>query len=220
MVAGLDELRGELTDGMSRRSLMLLAASLFAGACTATDHPVATRPPDGDAAVPAGHVVDSILPIQEHLRRFRTGAAPVDSLRHGTGSQRELLETFLAATAARDSVVLRGLLVSREEYAWLYYPAHLYSRPPYELDPGSFWTLIQGNGGKGFTRLLREYGGRRLGYVTHGCKPSDAVQAPVREWNQCDVGLTVDGRQVVKRLFGSIAAIGGRYKFVSYANDL
>lgn len=201
------------------RFVPLLAATLVA--CTAPDR-AATATAVRDTAVIAqpGRIVDSILPIEEHLRRFRTGLAAVDSLQHGAASERALVEAFLAATVARDSVALGNLLLSRGEYAWLYYPAHSYSRPPYELDPGSFWTLIQGNGAKGFARLLREYGGRRLGYVTHGCKPSDAVQAPVREWNQCEVGLTVDGAETVKRMFGSIVEIGGRYKFVSYANDL
>ena len=202
------------------RMLMLLAAALLAGACTTADSPAATKVPDAFAAVPAGYIVDSILPIEEHLRRFRTGVARVDSLQGGAGSERALVNAFLAALSARDSITLGHLLLSREEFAWLYYPAHAYGRPPYELDPGSFWTLIRGNSGKGLTRLLREYGGHRLGYVTHGCKPSDAVQAPVREWNQCEVGVTMDARPSAKRMFGSIVATGGRYKFVSYANDL
>ena len=201
------------------RILPLLATALVA--CTAPDR-AGTATAARDTAVPSqpGRIIDSILPIEEHLRRFRIGLAPVDTLQRGASSERALVEAFFAATVARDSVALGELLLSRGEYAWLYYPAHAYSRPPYELDPGSFWVLIQGNSGKGFTRLLREYGGRRLGYVSHDCKPSDAVQAPVREWNQCEVRLTVDGAEMVKRMFGSIVEIGGHYKFVSYGNDL
>ena len=205
---------------IDRRNLMLLSAALLVGACTTADRPAAAKEPDAWPAVPAGYIVDSILPIEEHLRRFRTGLAQVDSLQGGADSKRELVKAFLAAVSARDSITLGHLLLSREEFAWLYYPAHAYGHPPYELDPGSFWTLIRGNSGKGYTRLLRDNGGHRLGYVKHGCNPSDAVQAPVREWNQCEVGLTRDGRRSVKRMFGSIVAIGGRYKFVSYANDL
>jgi hypothetical protein len=199
------------------RILPLLAAAL--AACTTPDRAATAERATAQSAEP-GHIVDSILPIEEHLRRFRAGLEPVDSLQRGASSERALVQAFLAAAAARDSVGLRNLLLSRGEYAWLYYPAHAYSRPPYELDPGSFWTLIRGNSGKGFTRVLRQYGGRRLDYVTHACKPSDAVQAPAREWNQCEVGLSVDGATTVKRMFGSIVEIGGRYKFVSYANDL
>ncbi|MFL5521871.1 MAG: hypothetical protein ACJ8B6_13095 [Gemmatimonadales bacterium] len=202
------------------RRLVLLSAALLVGACTTADRPAAAKAPDAFPALPAGYIVDSILPIEEHLRRFRTGLTQVASMQGGADSEHELVQAFLAAVSTQDSITLSHLLLSREEFAWLYYPAHAYSRPPYELDPGSFWTLIRGNGGKGFTRLLREYGGHRLGYVTHGCKPSNAVQAPMREWNQCEVGLTRDGEQAVKRMFGSIVSIGGRYKFVSYANDL
>jgi hypothetical protein len=199
------------------RMLPLLAAALLTGACTPPERAASAAT---GAATPPGRIIDSILPIEEHLRRFRAGLAGVDSLQGGAASERALVTALLSATGARDSTALGALLLSRAEFAWLYYPAHAYSRPPYELDPGTFWTLIQGNSSKGFTRLLREYGGKRLGYVTHACKPSDAVQAPVREWNQCEVGLTVDGAETVKRMFGSIVEIGGHYKFVSYANDL
>jgi hypothetical protein len=202
------------------RMLMLLSAALLVGACTTADRPAAAKASGVFATVPAGYIVDSILPIEEHLRRFREGLTQVDSLQGGADSERELVKAFLAAVSTQDSITLSHLLLSREEFAWLYYPAHAYGRPPYELDPGSFWTLIRGNSGKGFTRLLREYAGHGLGYVMHGCNPSDAVEAPVREWNQCEVGLTRDGRRSAKRMFGSIVAIGGRYKFVSYANDL
>ena len=129
-------------------------------------------------------------------------------------------QAFLAAVSAQDSVALSRLVLSRAEFAWLYYPAHIYARPPYELDPLTSWMLQQGNSSKGFSRVLREYGGQRLGYVTHGCKPAATVEPPVREWNQCEVGLKVGEYETVKRLFGSIVEIGGQYKFVSYANDL
>jgi hypothetical protein len=247
VVAGLDELRTELIHGrngarpssrempaayrfirINLGPLELMTAVLHLSlllalvtACTTTDRSATTTAAADTVPAPRpGRIIDSILPIEEHLRRFRAGLAPTDSLQGGASSERALVQAFVAATSARDSATLARLLLTRAEYAWRYYPAHAYSRPPYELDPGSFWMLMQGNGGKGYTRVLREYGGRRLGYLRHACKPSDAVQAPVREWNQCDVGLTVDGTQTVKRLFGSIVEIDGRYKFVSYANDL
>ncbi|HEX5632144.1 MAG TPA: hypothetical protein VFX50_02915 [Gemmatimonadales bacterium] len=172
------------------------------------------------AAAAKPQVVDSILPIEEHLRRFRKGLPEVAALEGGAASDTALVRDFLAAVAARDSSALSRLVLSRAEFAWLYYPAHLYARPPYELDPGTSWTLMQGNSAKGFVRILRDYGGKELRYVTHGCAPAGTVQAPVEEWNACEVAVRVDGALVTKRMFGSIVRLDGRYKFVSYANDL
>jgi hypothetical protein len=196
----------------------IVPAALLLAACGSGERRDAARPDSLPA--PRPQVVDSILPIEEHLRRFREGVPEVTSLAHGMPSDTALVQAFLAAVSARDSVTLARLALTRAEFAWLYYPAHIYSRPPYELDPLTSWMMIEGNGRKGFLRVQREYGGKRLGYVTHACRPAATVQAPVREWNQCEVGLTVGEYETVKRMFGSIVEIGGQYKFVSYANDL
>jgi hypothetical protein len=202
---------------MMRRDSITLAALLLA-ACAGGERRDAAR--TDSLATPAPQIVDSILPIEEHLRRFRAGLPEVTSLAGGMPSDTALVQAFLAAVSARDSVSLARLALSRAEFAWLYYPAHIYARPPYELDPLTSWMLQQGNSSKGFSRVLREYGGQRLGYVTHGCKPAATVEPPVREWNQCEVGLKVGEYETVKRMFGSIVELGGQYKFVSYANDL
>jgi len=196
----------------------MLSAFLLLAACAGAERRDPARP--DSLAAPKALIIDSILPIEEHLRRFRDGLPQVTGLANGTASDTALVQAFLAAVSARDSVTLSRLVLSRAEFAWLYYPAHIYARPPYELDPLTSWTLQQGNSSKGFSRVLREYGGQRLGYVTHGCKPAATVEPPAREWNQCEVGLKVGDYETVKRLFGSIVEIGGQYKFVSYANDL
>jgi len=203
---------------MTRRYAILSAALLLA-ACAGAERREPARPEDSLAA-PKALIIDSILPIEEHLRRFREGLPEVTGLENGMASDTALVLAFLAAVSAQDSVALSRLVLSRAEFAWLYYPAHIYARPPYELDPLTSWMLQQGNSSKGFSRVLREYGGQQLGYVTHGCKPAATVEPPVREWNQCEVGLKVGDYETVKRMFGSIVEIGGQYKFVSYANDL
>jgi hypothetical protein len=203
---------------MPTRRYSILFAALLITACTGGERRSAAGPDTAATARPL--VIDSILPIEEHLRRFREGVPEVAGLAGGLASDTALVQAFLAAVSARDSVALAQLVLSRAEFAWLYYPAHIYARPPYELDPLTSWMLQQGNGDKGFSRVLREYGGQRLAYVTHGCKPAATLAPPAREWNQCEVGLKVGDYETVKRMFGSIVEIGGQYKFVSYANDL
>lgn len=170
------------------------------------------------AGAPSG-AIDSILPIEEHLRRFRQGLPQADSLTGGYPSRDSLVTAMLAATAARDTAALVRMRLTAAEYAWLYYPAHIYTAPPYELDPGTFWMMIEGNSNKGLGRLLHHRGGNRIVLRSYQCEASEAVRLPVREWNRCTLQLTVNRVEGNEQLFGSIVEIGGRYKFVSYANQ-
>jgi hypothetical protein len=111
------------------------------------------------------------------------------------------------------------MLLSRREFAWVYYPRHIYRDPPYELDPGTFWMLIQGNSDKGLVRVMRRYGGRGLTFRTLECAPGGNVIAPLREAERCMLEFDVDGLPESRRMFGSIVGDGNGYKFVSYANE-
>ncbi|MBA3498360.1 MAG: hypothetical protein H0T86_14765, partial [Gemmatimonadales bacterium] len=84
--------------------------------------------PSGTAAV-----IDSALPIEEALRRFREGRTEPKALRGGVSSRESLARGFVAALEARDTAALRRLVLSAEEFAWLYYPASALSKPPYQL---------------------------------------------------------------------------------------
>lgn len=164
-------------------------------------------------------VVDSILPIEEHLRRFRASLAPVESLGGGVDSRDALVAAMVRAIAGGDSLALQGLLLTKAEYAWLYYPAHIYAATPYELDPATFWMMIGANGEKGLKRLLQHRAGQELSLRGYQCEASSAVHPPAREWNRCSLRLVVGGEERTEQLFGSIVELGGRYKVVSYANQ-
>src|SRR5262245_61451650 len=53
-----------------------------------------------------GYVVDSILPIEEEVRRFksRVQGAPVDTLLHASASREALVRRIVRDVAQRDSV--------------------------------------------------------------------------------------------------------------------
>lgn len=192
--------------------LLGMAAACNAGTPSGRD----TTP--AAVAAPA-RVIDSILPIAEHLQRFRAGLEPVDTLSGGFGSRDSLVAAMIAATAASDTTALLAMQLTAAEYAWRYYPAHIYSAPPYELDPGTFWMMIQANSEKGLKRLLQHRGGRRLALQGYRCEVAETVRPPVREWNQCTVQLTVEGTASTEQVFGSIVEVGGRFKLVSFANQ-
>ena len=94
---------------------MTLKALLGAAAIAAL---AACGSPDARADLPeSGRVVDSILPREEALRRFREGLAPVDSLAGGAGSRDELVAAFVRGIAAADTAAIARMAVSRAEFA-------------------------------------------------------------------------------------------------------
>ncbi len=80
--------------------------------------------------------VDSILPREEALRRFREGLRAPANLTPAASTRKELIAAFLHAVEVRDTAALRSLTLTREEFAYFYYPSTPTSMPPYGLGPG------------------------------------------------------------------------------------
>jgi hypothetical protein len=168
-----------------------------------------------------GDVIDSILPMQEYERRFREGLPEVATLSGGAASREELAKRFLVAVAARDSVALRGLAVSRAEFAWLVFPQHLYRRPPYELDPGTFWMQLTQGSAKGMARVLERHGGTPLEFQDMTCA-RDTLQlaaGAMTMWGDCSLRYQTGDSTLTRRLFGSMVELDGVVKLLSYSND-
>lgn len=169
-----------------------------------------------------GYVVDSILPVQEELRRFReaVGGGRVLALEDGAPSRDSLVTGFIHALARQDSVKLRKMLLSAGEFAWLVYPESPYTRPPYTQAPSLVWTQIQNPAQSGFTRIVRRVGGTPLRYGGYDCSPNPDHQGKNLIWTKCTVRVAEPGQALRnRRLFGSIIERDGRFKFVSYANE-
>lgn len=174
------------------------------------------------ATTPAAHRsthVDSLIPRAEALRRFRAGIPPVDSLAGGVATRDALVRRYVRALEQRDTVALRRLLLTRSEFAYLYYPTNPQGLPPYDLNPDLMWFMLSTGSEKGLTRALAELGGRQLGYRGYGCDSVPSRQGANTVWGPCLVHLAPTGEDSgSQRLFGLIVERGGRYKFVSYAN--
>lgn len=191
------------------------ALLLLAAACG--DRPAAEAA-RADSA-PPGRVVDSILPMDELLRRFRADLPEVTALEGGAPSRDSLVAAILARTSANDTLGLASLVLTRREFGWLYFPRHIYVDPPYELDPAIYWIQIQSGSTRGFDRLLGYRGGARLTLQGYSCEPSEAVKPPLEEWKNCELRLVVDGQERREQLFGTIVGLEGRYKVTSFANQ-
>lgn len=173
------------------------------------------------AASPRRATVDSVVPIDTALARFQEGLTAPAALEPAVGSLDELIGTFVTLLERSDTAGLSVLALTREEFAYLYYPTVPEARPPYELGPGLLWFLIEGNSARGLRAALADRAGAPLGYVGHRCPGEARHDGTSTVWPLCVVRrLQASGDTVEERLFGPILQRDGRFKFVSFANKL
>ncbi len=199
---------------MYHRFVLLLLAGGLAAACR-------PAPADdwGNAGPAARVVVDSARSREEALARFRTGVPAPPGLAGGASSREALVRAFVRATEAADTAALRALVLTRAEFAWLYYPTAPQGLPPYDLSPPLLWFLTDGASRQGLRRLLADRAGRPLGYAGHDCDPRPSREGENTVWGPCVVRrVRAPGDTVAERLFGPIVERDGRYKLVSLAN--
>ena len=166
-------------------------------------------------------VVDSVVPWDTALARFRDGMAEPDSLTGGAASLEGLIERFVTLLERADTAALATLMLTRAEFAYLYYPWVPEARPPYDLRPGLMWFMIEGDSQKGLGTALEERGGRPLEYVGYRCAEPTRRMGENTLYPLCLVRrLQTAGDTVEERMFGPIVERDGRFKFVSLANKL
>jgi hypothetical protein len=195
----------------------LMAAAVLTAACL-------PGRPEAPAEVEADTIrtiVDSILPIEEEIRRFRSTleGAPPAAFTGGAASRDVLVDRFITALEAADTATFRELLLTRAEFAYLYYPHTRFTAPPYELSPALLWFQMENGTSRGFHRMVQRMAGHPAHAAGYTC-PSPALQeGPNRIWEACVMQLRPPGGDPMDfRLFGSIVEHGGVFKFVSYAN--
>jgi hypothetical protein len=196
-----------------KAGILLLAILLFAGCSEAEG---------GEASADHQPVhVDSIFPIEEEIRRFRQTLGPEPAgLGDGAGSLEGLIGAFADAVERADTGALQRMVLSRDEFGYLYYPSTHYTTRPYELGPAIVWFQLENYGSRGFSRLLRRYGGRPLGMSGYRCEEEPLIQGENRIWRDCLVQVRgPDGTRDLS-LFGAILEREGAFKFVSYANRI
>ena len=171
--------------------------------------------------VAAGGVVDSILPIDEQLRRFRGTLPPTDTLRYASPSREALVSRWAAAIAKNDTTDLNAMVMDRNEFAWLYYPDSPMSKPPYEAPPQLLWGQLLASSNKGATQLVSRFGGSRVAASQLRCPTPPDTQGTNVLTSKCEVRLAAPGKQTVDGvLFGTIIERGGRFKFVGLSTNL
>jgi hypothetical protein len=198
----------------------MLARWLALGALIATTSTgcTADRPARGAAA--SAHV-DSLLPRDEELRRFRLDLSEPLALSGGARSRDALVQAYVRALEASDTATLAALTITRAEFAYLYYPTTPQARPPYDLSPGLLWFMLQQGSHSGLVHALEERGGRSLGFLGVRCDSTPSREGLNTVWGPCLIRrLQAEGDTVEERLFGLIVGRAGRYKLLSLANKL
>jgi hypothetical protein len=165
--------------------------------------------------------VDSVFPMDEEIRRFREGLVEPAGFTGGATSRDGLVETFIRSLEAADTLTVASLAVDQAEFAWFYFPHSIYTAPPYELPPALVWFQSQNRSSRGLTRLLRTYAGKTLYTTGYRCPDDGEAWGEGWIWHGCTVlGEIPTGERVEERLFGSILEVDGRFKFVSFSNEL
>lgn len=171
-----------------------------------------------------GYVVDSILPVEEEVRRFAAaiGGPPVVAFDNASASRDELVQRFTKAVAKGDSAALSAMTVHAREFVDLIYPESPYTHAPYRQAPGLLWMQIVQPSASGQRRLLRRLGGRALHIDAVRCAPTAETQGRNRLWAQCTVryrSAAEGGSPRDGRLFGTIIERDGVFKFLSLSNQ-
>jgi hypothetical protein len=173
------------------------------------------------ARQPDAQVVDSVVPREVALRRFRVGLDSVAALSGGAPSQDELVRRFVRALEQRDTAAIRSLVMTKAEYAWLYYPTNPQGLPPYELAPDLLWFTLEGRSRQGIAAALDARAGYPLHVVGYACDPVTSREGENTVYGPCTIRrVQAPGDTVTERLFGPVIERAGVWKFVSYANKL
>ena len=198
------------------RAALIATAVLLAAACN-RDRPAAATAAATDSASPTPQHVDSVVPREVAIERFRQGTQPVTSFTGGAKSRDALVQAWVKAIETADTAALRRMLVSRDEFAWLYYPTASQGLPPYDLSPSLLWFMTDGQTAKGLRRLLEERAGKPMHFAGYSCDPKSTAEGENTVWGPCEIQqLRAPGDTVQERLFGLLVERGGEWKFLSY----
>jgi hypothetical protein len=197
----------------------LLAIGLLSCERSAAPGGEGSQTPSHQVVASAGGVIDSALPLDEALRRFRTGLPRVRSLSGGAASRDELVRRFVQAVERSDTAALRAMIVSRAEFAYLYYPTSPYTREPTKQAAALAWFFVIEPSKIGITRVLDRFGGASLGYRGHSCTAPPRHEGENVLWQACALRMGGAARTGTLHLFGPILQRQGHFKFLSYEND-
>ena len=166
-------------------------------------------------------VADTILPREEALRRFQENLPAVTALEGAHPSRDELVNSFISALRRRDTMALNSMQITSAEFAYLYYPTNPQSLPPYDLEPGLMWWMLLQRSDRGIRRALARYGGREIELLRYDCGREVSREGANIISGPCVMQVRDErGQALAVRLLGGVIERGGRFKVLSFSNEL
>ncbi len=223
-----------------RSPLAFLLASLLAAtlaACGAKDTPsdlpegvdprMVERRSDG-LLIPSqdslrktpGYVIDSVFSPEENLRRFQlTVSAPADGrLRGGAPTTDALLRQYWDLLVASDTLAMSPLIVSRAEYAYLYFPESLEGASG--MPPAVGWELIVRQSGRGLARALDQARRAPATVLRTTCSDTPRKIGRLTLYGPCGVVIRRGGAEETLWLVKSLLERDGVHKMLGLQNEL
>ncbi len=167
-----------------------------------------------------GYVIDSVFPPEEALRRFQAeagGVAP-NALSAGSASIDALLRRYWATLVRGDSMALRPLVVSKPEFAYLYFPES--SEPATGMQPHVSWLLLSNNSGRGLARALARAAGADSSVVGVTCIDRLILAGRNTVHGPCGIVQRGEAKRDTIWLTNHIIERGGVFKLMSFSNEL
>ena len=167
-----------------------------------------------------GYVIDSVFPPEEALRRFQAeagGVAPT-VLADGALSIDALLRRYWATLVRVDSMALQPLLVSKREFAYLYFPES--AEPAAGMQPHVSWLLLSNNSGRGLARALALGAGSDSVIVGTACTVQKVLAGRNLIHGPCGVVRRLASRRDTLWITSHVIERDGVFKLLSFANEL
>lgn len=167
-----------------------------------------------------GYVIDSVFSPEENLRRFQaTVPAPADGrLSGGAASRDALIRQYWALLASGDTLAMTPLIVSRAEYAYLYFPESLEGASG--MPPAVGWELIVRQSGRGLTRALLQAQRGPATIVRTLCSDAPRTMGKSTVYGPCGVVIRRDGTEETLWLVKSLLVRDGVHKLLGLQNEL
>lgn len=171
-----------------------------------------------------GYIIDSILPPDEALRRLQaqvTDPAPT-RLRGGATTRPGLIRAYWAALQQTDTTAIRDLVVSKAEFAYLYFP----ESAPFAsgMQPEPAWVLYEAQTGRGLTAASSRAGDALAGNAALRevvCREGGRTEGSSQTSGPCGVVLRWPDQQTDTLWIAStILRRDGRYKLLGLDNAL
>jgi hypothetical protein len=216
MVGRLDLLRNQLRNPRRRGWPFPAALLALCAACSDTPGGETRR---ASSSVPVGEG-GSPVSLDSALVLFRNGLPSLDTLENAEPSIDRLVARLARSVERSDTSAFRAIVMSRREFAWLYYPTSPFTRAPTKQEPGLAWFLHLEHSQKGVTRLMNRHGGKPLRILSNQCKAPARIESRNVLWDDCLQTILLGGDTTVTRLFGGVVEREGRFKIFSYSNDL